>query len=147
MTTVMIAVDDTPTSVRAARFATDLLGDDVDYLAVNVTRVPVAHASPQYGFGEVYGFMPDDHRDALAASGEAVAEQIATDAGLTDVEAEGDVGDPVLTLLGAARDHDADLIVVGTHDRSWWERLVQVPVARDLADQSAIPILVVPDRS
>ena len=48
MTTVLIAVDDTDSSVHAVETAHRLFGDSADYLVLNVERrhVPAGHRLP-----------------------------------------------------------------------------------------------------
>ena len=51
MTRVLVAVDDSEGSVRAAETAHRLFGDDAEYLAVNVTNVVDLATIPWYGAG------------------------------------------------------------------------------------------------
>lgn len=43
----------------------------------------------------------------------------------------------------AAGEHDADVIVVGSHERGWWSKLLSSSVTDDVLDASTIPALVV----
>lgn len=49
-------------------------------------------------------------------------------------------------ILDYARDHDVDLIVVGTHGRSGIDRFVMGSVAEKVTRNSALPVLVVPPK-
>jgi nucleotide-binding universal stress UspA family protein len=62
-----------------------------------------------------------------------------------DVEAEYviDVGDPAQQLLDVAAHLGADLIVVGSRDRGFLERLLGHPVDEDLARRSENDVLLV----
>lgn len=70
-----------------------------------------------------------------------------------DVEAAGvtirtslEEGDPVNTILDRAADWPADLIVLGTHGRSGFERLLLGSVAERVLRKAKCPVLTVPRR-
>jgi nucleotide-binding universal stress UspA family protein len=160
---VLIAVDETEESVEAAQVAHRLFGDDADYLVVNVSD-PLASGM---AWGYVYPIVPpvaaypvmmptaDVALTGTAAGGatgesesaEQQAEQRAADvagrAHLGDAEAIGDVGDAANAILEAALEHAADVIVVGSHDRSWFDKLVRASVAKRVLNEATIPVLVV----
>ena len=152
MTRVLIAVDGSDESVEVARTARRLFGDASDFLAVNCA--PFGVAVP---FGAVYpmpavalGMSPVqmgavDGRGSAEAAEEAaeVADHTATDAGISDVEAVGEVGDPVEAILRAASEHSADVIVVGSCGRGWFSRLLEPSVAEAVRRRAPIPVLFV----
>jgi nucleotide-binding universal stress UspA family protein len=161
-------VDETPESVQALEVARRLFGEDAHYLAVNVAAHPVDWTTG-YGYGWVWpavmspaGAIPamampvagsqgpgrlDDAvqaaEDQTLADARAAATDVAAEAGVRDVEALGETGDPVEAILRAAEKHDADVIVVGSHDRSWLKRLFEGSVATDLVRTADRPVLVV----
>jgi nucleotide-binding universal stress UspA family protein len=164
VTRVLIAVDETDESVEAAQVAHRLFGDDADYLVVNVSD-PLASGM---AWGYVYPIVPpiaaypvmmpsaDAALTGAAAAGGATgesesaeqqAEQRAADvagrADLGDAQAIGDVGDAANAILEAALEHAADVIVVGSHDRSWFDKLVRASVAKRVLNEATIPVLVV----
>ncbi len=51
---------------------------------------------------------------------------------------------PVDAILGEARRHDADLVVVGTRRRSWFDRLVTGSVAAQVVNRAKRSVLVTP---
>ena len=55
-------------------------------------------------------------------------------------------GDPVTRILDYAADWDADLIVMGTHGRSGFERLLLGSVAEKVLRKAPCPVLTVPAR-
>ena len=71
------------------------------------------------------------------------ADRVATDAGLANAEAIGEVGDPVSAIMRAAKELDADVIVVGSHGRSWFSRLFESSVADGVKREADIPVLFV----
>lgn len=47
-------------------------------------------------------------------------------------------------ILKCAKDFDAELIVIGTHSRSGFDRFLMGSVTEDIVRQSEIPVLIVP---
>src|SRR5215211_6813743 len=85
MTRVLVAVDDSESSVHAAETAHRLFGDDAEYLAVNVTNIVDLASIPWYGagwgspyaapYGAVWAYRSDVTLDPQGvADGERTAE-------------------------------------------------------------------------
>ena len=55
----------------------------------------------------------------------------------------GEVGDPAHAIVRAAAACGADVIVVGSHDRSWLSKLFTPSVAAAVVSESSIPVLMV----
>jgi nucleotide-binding universal stress UspA family protein len=158
MTRVLVAVDETEGSVLAAEAAHRLFGDDAEYLAINVTNVVDMAAIPWYGAGwgapyaAPYGAVWAYRTDVTPATGEEVsgeevakshAREVAEQSGLADAEVVGDEGDPAEAVLRAAKERQVDVIVVGSHERGWFDRLVRPSVSKEIVKTSTIPVLVV----
>ncbi|MEP7204193.1 MAG: universal stress protein [Ilumatobacteraceae bacterium] len=161
MTRVLIAVDDSDTSLAAAQTAYRLFGDEAEYTVINVAEnSPVEWGDDSLRYGTVYpltipgagvvGGVPfvirsssssdlDSDRVDLA---EQTADDIARAAGLPHAEPMGDTGDPAEAIVAAATTHNADVIVVGTHERGWFKRLVSSSVSGAVIRDSEIPVLV-----
>lgn len=164
MTKVLIAVDDTEHSTRAARAAHTVFGDHADYLVISVGGVePTGWGSEPMHWGVAYPAILPGASAAGAyplvisgkSSGETSgadpidrAEQVAGNiAAAADIPAAtpiGDVGDPVPAILQAADTHGVDVIVVGASHAGWFARLVARPVAESVLEGSDRPVLVVP---
>ena len=157
MTRVLVAVDDSEGSVRAAETAHRLFGDDAEYLAVNVTNVVDVASIPWYGagwgapyaapYGAVWSYRTgDDLGDADAPHGEDLAEanarEVARQSGL-EAEPVGEEGDPAMAVLRAAEDRGVDVIVVGTEQRGWFDRLLHPSVSMDIVKHAQVPVLIV----
>lgn len=160
MTRVLIAVDDSETSISAARAAHRLFGDEADYIVLNVSPNPMVWGDDAFQYGQVYpvamplagaadGFpfaikspaqsgVPID----LVADAEHTAEGVATAAGLVAATPIGDTGDAAHAIVTAAINHDADVIVIGSHDRSWFSRLVMPSVSGFVLRESNVPVLL-----
>jgi nucleotide-binding universal stress UspA family protein len=167
MTRVLIAVDGTEGSVHAAEVAHRLFGDGADYLAVNVADAGLDRASmPSWGLGWgmgapiAYGAVwpytgpaaadppgssatgaprEQDAVDRAAAEARAAADA----SGLPVAEAIGEVGDPSDAIIRAAEEHQADVVVVGSHERGWFDRLLAPSVSADVLKHADVPVLVV----
>lgn len=152
MTKVLIAVDDSATSISAAKTAHRLFGDDADYVVLNVSPTPMVWGDDAYLYGVVYPVaIPMGGADGQpfaqstrAQKAEAVhtAEDVAAAAGLDEVTPIGDTGDAAHAIVKAATDHHADVIVVGSHERGWFSRLIMPSVSGFVIRESDIPVLV-----
>jgi nucleotide-binding universal stress UspA family protein len=165
MTHVLIAVDDTEGSVIAARTAYDLFGDTADYTVINVgAEAPVYWGDDALGAGAVYPLAVPPVGTGLAATmplavrapdrlpaedvpapvdvAEQQAQHVVAEAGLRDARPLGDTGDPADAIIAAARDYDADVIVVGSHERGWFSRLFTSSVGEKIVRKADTPVLV-----
>ncbi len=140
---VLIALDESPVSARAAREAVRLFsGADTEFLVISVTRFPQMWAGGG-GYG-IIAPLPMDiawRDDDGAAENDLVARAEA--AGLPDAEALTTTGDPVHLVCVAAEDNDVDVIVVGSHDKSAFRRLIDPSVAAGIVRETYRPVLVV----
>jgi nucleotide-binding universal stress UspA family protein len=59
----------------------------------------------------------------------------------------GELGDPASMIAATAEERAADVIVVGTHERSWFDRLLDDSVGEDVRKDSGVPVLVGPPHS
>lgn len=147
MTNVLIALDEAPVSLRAARVAVRLFGADSRYFVVNVSELPVPWVGTA-GFGAVMPmavdprwldetYDPDDDED----TSELMA--LAEEAGVPAPEALVRTGNAVVEICSAADDHDVDVIVVGSHDKSALRQLFDPSVAAGVVRTTYRPVLVV----
>ena len=164
MTQVLIAVDDSESSVKTARTAYALFGDTATY-----TVVSVADQSPMmwggdalvWGIGYPIVMAPsggvavarsatEPTTDAAAAEADnapieaaiQVAHDIATEANIPNPQVVGEAGDPATAIITAAHHHNADVIVVGSHDRSWFSRLLVPSTSDAVVREADIPVLI-----
>ena len=152
-TTVLIAVDGSPASIGIVRAAHRIFGDAATYLAINVgagpyTRVSWAYVSPLGGPRE---WTPppwlDTSIDKGSLNGMSAAEDearsVVDEAGLTQATPLGDIGDPASSIIHAAHERRADVVVVGADARSWFGRLVSGSVEREILRDADFAVLVV----
>jgi nucleotide-binding universal stress UspA family protein len=158
---VLIAVDESDESLEAARVAHQLFGDDAEYLVVSVAD-PLANGM---AWGYVYPIVPPiaaypvmmpaadaplagttpgaEEGESPADHAEHRAAEVADQAHLEHVETMGEVGDAATAIIDAADKHAADVIVVGSHERGWFDRLMKASVAKRVLSDATIPVLVV----
>jgi nucleotide-binding universal stress UspA family protein len=163
MTQVLIAVDESEQALNAARVAYSLFGDNATYTVVNVAdESPMMWGGDSLMWGVGYpvlmtpsglvGVAPRPTAGAGSPVPEVdsapidtamqVALEVATEAELPNPQVVGEVGDPARAILEAARQHGADVIVVGSHDRSWVTRLFLPSVADSVVKDAEIPVLI-----
>lgn len=145
MTRVLVALDGSAVSVRAARAAVELFGPDNEYFVVNVAA-PALVWPEGVTYGGVYPMSGNEWTALTAAVDTAAqekAESGATAAGITPAEIIVEHGDPVAAICDAADSHHADVIVVGSHDKGRLERLITPSIADAVVHHSARPVLVV----
>ena len=168
MTQVLIAVDDSDYSVSAARVAYALFGDSATYTVVSVAdRSPLMWGGDALMWGVGYPMVvPPEvvastpHNGHVAESTDTrspvsdldtapigaamqVALDVATEADLPNPQVVGEVsGDPATAIISAAHHHEADVIVIGSHERSWFSRLFIPSVAGNVVKETDIPVLI-----
>ena len=135
---ILVALDASPTSVRAAREASRLF-PDAEFLVVNVTRRVVPWVA-EGDFGTVYPASIYAFQQGLEP--EEVA-TVAEAAGLEEVDALRLQGDPADAICAAADVHDVDAVVVGSHDYGVLRRLFDPSVAQAVVRGTYRPVLVV----
>ncbi len=150
--TIMIAVEDSEESVDAVRKAHRLFGDGAKYFVVNVgqsrySSMGWAYVSPVMMPAVWYPPVWTDDGEGATESGSEIAEQraarVADAAGFDDATPVGDVGDPATAIIQAAHDHDADVVVIASHDRSWFSRLFVASVEREVLREADFAVLVI----
>ena len=146
MTRVLVALDDSPVSMRAARTARALFAaEGTEFIVINVMRVPLPWV-PVGGYGDAWPMDPLlwDQIDADARERERrELRDEAEHAGLPNAETLLESGDPAHAIVRAAEDHDVDVIVVGSHDKGLVRRLWDRSVADGVVHGTSRPVLVV----
>lgn len=148
MKKILVAVDESESSARAAKFVQEFFrGDDVSLTAVNVASQPVEWM-PAAPYGGITAWPAPAVQDLSAmedawareeAAGQAVAGRQVPPG--TDIEVA--FGETVDAILAAAEDLDADMIVVGSRDKGFLDRLFSGSVSEQLVRKAPRPVLVV----
>lgn len=139
---VLVALDESTVSLHAARAAVRLFGPlHPEFLVINVARLPVAWIDPA-GFGSV-GPLPPLEWEQLAGPSPSELIERAEEGGMGDAKVLTESGDPATCICRAAEQHDADVLVVGSHDRGVLSRLLDPSVAAGVVRGTHRPVLVV----
>lgn len=145
---VLVALDDSPVSARAARSAARLFGSqpDTEFLVINVAAVPTPWAAG-VGYGWVGPMMVDPRWFQPDPPDEDDLERALLDeaagAGLPDARPIVRAGDAVEQICAAADANHVDVIVVGSHDKSALARLFDPSVASGVVRGTHLPVVVV----
>lgn len=143
---VLLAIDDDQPSRLAAYATAEWLpeGSHVVALHVRPRTVPMASAvasgvglaGPGYTM-HLTNALPADE-ELQAAANEVAAKALESRSGSVRIEH----GDPAETICQVAEEIDADLIVVGTGDRSWIERILIPSVSSAVATAAPCSVLI-----
>lgn len=155
---MLIAVDGSDWSTKAAKVAHRLFGDDADYVIVSVADTPIVLWGDSMQFGVGYSVMispfggpvpipnggrgNDGTNPSALDVAQGIAQTAADEADLPNAEVLGDVGDAARAILAEARRHRADVIVVGDHHRGWFSRLFDPSVAGAVVEEGEISVLI-----
>jgi|UPI0004B0F431 nucleotide-binding universal stress UspA family protein len=137
---ILVPTDGSKCSEKAVSFAGNLakkLSAEVHVMFVSETKC----ASPWY-----YYVLDDVVSDKIKQKGKAIADKTAQslrDNGVAEVESHIEEGHPGEVIAEMAVRLDADLIVMGTRGRRGLERALMGSVAREVANSSSIPLLLV----
>lgn len=137
---ILIAVDDSPYSERAAQagFSLALLSTG-EVIIVHVVDITVASGDMMSG-----AFAPEIV-DSIKESGKQLLETIVSKYGEgVNVMTELIDDRPVQGILEIAKQWKPDLIVMGTHGRTGLDHLLMGSVAEQVVRKSACPVMVVP---
>jgi nucleotide-binding universal stress UspA family protein len=141
---ILVAIDGSRTSQRAFQAAIDLA---VTHQAV-LQPYYVVESGPLYM--DVPGYDPSSLHSSLMQQGSELARE-AADAmkqrGVTGevVTVEATASDDVATLvIAAAQAFNADLLVMGTHGRKGFQRLILGSIAEQCLRQATLPVLLIP---
>ena len=103
--------------------------------------VQVYGVAPPGGLGEEFRA----HQSALVEMGRLATSHALAKAAAAGVAATVELvhEKPARALVDVANARDARMIVVGSHDRSWFDKLIRASVTKRVLDDATIPVLVV----
>jgi len=150
---ILIALDYAPTAVKVAEtgfLLAQTMGAKV--ILLHVLSEPVYYSSREYS--PVIGFTGYMEMDTLKSVSierlknasllylEDTKKQLGDKKILTIVK-EGEFAD---TILEAAKEVNADIIVIGSHSRRWLEEILMGSVTEKVLHHTLIPLLIVPTK-
>lgn len=139
---ILVGVDDSPESRQAIDTAFDFFGLDADYTVISIgeNRPLFSTGFPGGTFVSAVDLTArfDNARQAALERAQQAADSLPVDA-----EVAANVGHPGASLCDAATEFDVDAVVIGSHDKSAWERLLHPAIGRYLIDNAPCPVIVV----
>ncbi len=141
---VLIGVDTTEESKDAVEVAFQFFGAEAKYTLVSVSS-GVHLGALSYGVGtvgrpkELAARHANAERKVEAAAGSAAT--FFPDGLPTEIETELGQAGPV--IVSKAEELSSDVIVIGSRDRSLWDRLFEPSAGRHIVENAPCPVLVV----
>lgn len=136
MTNIVIGYDDTPSAQRALERAA-MLARAFDSHLVVTSVAPVTSSAAPRSLGADPADTAVEHRKELEKARSYLSEQ-----GLTAEYVEA-VGHPAKSIVAAAEQHGADLIVVGTREPGFMDRLLGWSVSDSVSHRAHCDVLIV----
>jgi nucleotide-binding universal stress UspA family protein len=141
---VLIGVDDSMESRHAIDVAFGFCGPHAEYTVASVGENRPLFSSAYAGGTFVSATDLTDRFDTARQAARERARQAAESLpNGADVDVDVAVGHPGRALCDLASDLGADAIVIGSHDKNAWERLVNPSTGRYLIDHAPCPVVVV----
>jgi nucleotide-binding universal stress UspA family protein len=149
MKKVLIAIDYNPASEEVANAALELIRSmDAEISLIHVLTEVSYYGTHYPTFLGYEGDMGMGSNFNMAMEIRKVAEEFLEKAAehlnhqkVSTHLAEGDTANAILDY---AREWNADLLVIGTHSHSTWEKILMGTVAEKILEKTKIPVYVVP---
>lgn len=141
-TKILIAVDDSAESMKAARCGFELAHS----LKASVALLYVIDKGKEVVSADL-GITSEDSQSALREGAKNTIEQyIKMYDGIDQVFRFTPEGDPEKEIINIATEWRADLIVMGAHARSGLDRMMTWSVAEQILRHAEIPVLIAPPK-
>lgn len=140
---ILVAVDRSPESADAASAAKQLFGDDHEYTFVSIAK----YETPENGMG--IGTNPnmlairDQVVDTAIVNATKVAVERAESIDIDEAAIVVEVGPVGPAICEMAEELGTDIIVMGSKERSMWDRIFHSSAGRHVIDNAPCPVLVV----
>jgi len=153
MKKVLIALDYNPTAQKVAEVGFSMAKSmNAEVILLHVISDPVYYSSTEYspimgftGYLDM-GALQLDSVDGLKKASQHFldkSKQHLGDKAILTLVKEGDFAE---SILEAAKEVHADIIVVGSHSRKWLENIVMGSVTEKVLHHTSIPLLIVPTK-
>ncbi len=145
---ILLAVDDTPCTVKAIDYAKDLVREFHSSIALVTVVPPTSPAN--YGADPLLGQQPivvPEVSEIQQESAQRYLESIAADfEGAQEVFLFNKVGNVRDEILSTAAEWTADLIVMGSNGRTGFEHFISGSVSESVIRKASCPVLVIPGK-
>jgi nucleotide-binding universal stress UspA family protein len=150
---VLIALDYNPTAQKVAETGYTLAtAMHAEVFLLHVVSDPIYYSSTEYspimgfnGYIEMDPMKPETVNALKKASQEFLdkSKHHLGDESIRTLVKEGDFAD---TIIKAAKEVQADMIVMGSHSRKWLENIVMGSVTEKVLNHTSIPLFIVPTK-
>lgn len=145
---ILLAVDDTPCTIKAIDYAKDLVREFRSSIALVTVVPPTSPAN--YGADPLLGQQPivvPEVSEIQQESAQRFLESIAADfRGAQEVFLFNKVGNVRDEILSTATEWTADLIVMGSNGRTGFEHFISGSVSESVIRKANCPVLVIPGK-
>lgn len=138
---ILCPVDSSDFSARALRFATAIAAWDHAHIRVLSVRPPLSSMTFWSG---PHALLPPEPPEATEEARDALRAFVVETTKRHDIDVQIEIGGVYPEILRAARQWPADLIVMGTHGLSGFQRLLLGSVTERVLRQTEIPVLTIP---
>ena len=136
--TIVVGIDDTEASTRALERAADVATTWKAKIVVTSIAPVLTGMAAGHGLGPFDpADPPETHQIELVHARDFLAEKN------VEAELEFELGEPAEGIVSLAEKHAADLIVVGTREPDFLERLLGGSVSRAVARRAHCDVLIV----
>ncbi|HAH57162.1 MAG TPA: universal stress protein [Bacteroidales bacterium] len=153
MKKVLIALDYDPTAQKVAEAGFSMAKSmNAKVILLHVIAHPTYYSSPEYspimGFTGFTNFDPFqiEIADKLKQASQYYLDNSKKHLGDNTIQTLLKEGDFAESILKAAKDMHADVIVMGSHSRKWLEDIVLGSVTEKVLKHSSIPLYIIPTK-
>jgi nucleotide-binding universal stress UspA family protein len=153
MKKLLIALDYDPTAQKVAETGFSLGKTmNAEIVLLHVISDYVYYSSNEYspvigytGFMDM-GMMKTVDLEALKKASTQYLEKFRQHLGDDNIKIITKEGDFAESILDAAKEENADIIVLGSHSRKWLENILMGSVAKKVLDKTSIPLFIIPTK-
>ena len=153
MKKVLIALDYDPTAQKIAETGFSIAkAMGAETLLIHVISDPVYYSSTAYspimGFGGYtdLDFLESDVIDELKKASEDFLDKSKKHLGDITIQTCVKEGDIAESILEAAKELKADIIVMGSHGRKWLEAIMIGSVTKKVLHHTSVPLFIIPTK-
>jgi nucleotide-binding universal stress UspA family protein len=148
---VLIALDYDPTAQKVAEFGFLIAKTmKAEVTLQHVIADPVYYSSTEYS--PIMGFNGNelwplvDDAENLKKAAQVYLDKSKHHLGDDNIHTLVTVGDFAESILKAAKELHADVIVMGSHSRKWLENIIMGSVAEKVLRHTTIPLIIIPTK-
>jgi len=153
MKKILIALDYDPSAQQIAETGYELARNmDAEVILLHVLSDPVYYAEREYspimGFDGYLGVGPDEieAEEALKHASADFLNKTRKHLGDNNIQTLVKEGDFASSILEAAKELQADIIVMGSHSRKFLENILLGSVAEKVLHHTSIPLFIIPTK-